>query len=100
MKTPLQADRYYQIIIAIAGLVLLIYSLFVYPPTDTNPVIFLLLAVLAGFLVQYPISLLQNEFTLIPLVALGGSLIVGSNTCSLGNHLGNFLWLLLPVAGV
>jgi PAS domain S-box-containing protein len=63
--------------IAIFGLALLIYALLAISQIDTSFGFFLLLAILAGFLIQYPIKLLQIETNLIPLIALGGGLIVG-----------------------
>lgn len=77
MTTPHQADRYYRIMIAIAGLASLIYSLRTIPQIGTHFGIFLLLALFAGYLIQYPIILLQNEITLIPLVALFGGFFLG-----------------------
>ncbi len=77
MKPPHQADRYYRIIVAIGGLALLVYGLFRMPQIDIHLGIFLILAISAGILVQYPIKLVRGEVGLVQVVALGGGFIAG-----------------------
>ena len=78
MKSPSQVDHFYRIIIALGGLVLLIFGLFQLPQIDLHVGILLTIAIFAGFLIQYPIKLLEGEFGLIHVVALAGGLIVGA----------------------
>ncbi len=77
MKPHNQADQYYRIFIAIGGLALLVIGLFQISNIDFISGFFLILAIFAGVLVQYPIKLLCGEIGFVQIVALGGGFIVG-----------------------
>jgi PAS domain S-box-containing protein len=100
MKTPIQANRYFQIAIASVGLILLILGFLNSNLSVTNPVIFLLIPISSGILIQFPIRLLKDDFFLIHVVAFTGSLIIDPTLAACGILLGVFIgylfrWLIL-----
>jgi PAS domain S-box-containing protein len=104
MKTPIQANRYFQIAIASIGLIFLILGLFNTNLTVKNPVIFLLIPLSSGLLTQFPIRLLNYDFFLIHIVAILGSLIIDPTLTACGIMLGVFIgylfrWLVLEKKG-
>jgi K+-sensing histidine kinase KdpD len=76
-KAPFQADRYYRILIALGGLVFLLFGILRGNWSNVDWEIFLLLSLVIGFLTQFSTHLLQGEINLIQVVALGGLFIVG-----------------------
>ncbi|MFN2233362.1 MAG: GAF domain-containing protein [Anaerolineales bacterium] len=99
MKTPIQAKRYFQIAIAIVGMIFLILGVFYTNFSSRNPVLFLLLPISSGLLTQFPIKLLKCDFFLIYIIAILGSLIFDPTLTAFGILLGVligylFRWLI------
>ena len=72
-----QANRTYQVIVAIINLIILIGGLWSIPNAQANWGIILLVAILTGCLIQFPTKILREEINLIPVIALGGGFMVG-----------------------
>ena len=89
-EAPFQADRYYRILIALAGLAFLVFGLVRKPWESLDWGIFLGLILVIGFLNQHTTHLLHGEINLIQIVALGGGIILGPIPMAWATALGIF----------